>query len=328
MLSTLIFALQISHSCNDSICKDSLEAYLLKQFSQSNIQVLFLSALTSKEAFSKELRGIHCKKAETLIVSDNAEQIVIAQNFGFFCVGHSNSQTFLPVAYCFEDFSSVDLKYFSHILCRYQKEPVSIVTTRHLHIRELTPADLPALYDIYSQPGVQDYMNERYTTYEDFYSKMYAYIEQFYPFYDFGLWGVFLKENNTLIGECGLQLMELYDNSQIGIGYLLSPDFQHQGYGKEMVQAVLRYAKREFDFTTIVAEIDARNYPSISFAEKCGFIFREIQKKADETYHIYAHTFSKRTPPNADKAPKSSKEFYENYQKSPDTSVYGKRYPR
>lgn len=328
MLSMLIFTLQSYHFSDDPSCDGSMESYLLKKFSKPDLQLHFLFNLTSREAFSKELCAIHGKKQEALVVSDNAEQIAIAQNLGFFCVGYSNSQTFLPVAYCFEDFSSVDLKYFSHILCRYQKEPISIVTTRHLHIRELTPSDLPALYDIYSQPGIQDYLSERYATYEDFYSKMYAYIEQFYPFYDFGLWGVFLKENNTLIGECGLQLMELYDNSQIGIGYLLSTDFQHQGYGKEMVQAVLRYAKREFDFTTIFAEIDARNYPSISFAEKCGFIFREIQKKADETYHIYAHTFSKRTPPNADKAPKSSKEFYENYQKSPDTSVYGKRYPR
>ena len=155
---------------------------------------------------------------------------------------------------------------------------------------------------------------------------MYAYIEQFYPFYDFGLWGIFLKENNTLIGECGLQLSELYENSQICIGYLLSPDYQHQGYGEEMVQAVLRYAKREFDFTTIFAEIDARNYPSISFAEKCGFTFRDIQKKKDTTYHIYAHTFPKRKTPSADKASKSSMKSYEDYQKNPDTSVYGKRY--
>lgn len=326
MLSMLIFALQACHFRDDSSCNGSLESYLLKKFSKPDLQLLFLSNLTSKETFSKELNTVHGKKAETLVVSDNAEQIAIAQNLGFFCVGYSNSQTFLPVSYCFEDFSSVDLKYFSRILCRYKKEPVSIVTTRHLQIRELTPSDLPALYDIYSQPGIQDYMNERYATYEDFYSKMYAYIEQFYPFYDFGLWGVFLKENNTLIGECGLQLSELYENSQICIGYLLSPDYQHQGYGEEMVQAVLRYAKREFDFTTIFAEIDARNYPSISFAKKCGFTFRDIQKKEDTTYHIYAHTFPKRKTPSAGKASKSSMKSYDDYQKNPDTSVYGKRY--
>ena len=73
-------------------------------------------------------------------------------------------------------------------------------------------------------------------------------------------------------------------------------------------------------------DYSSSHYPSISFAKKCGFTFRDIQKKEDTTYHIYAHTFPKRKTPSAGKASKSSMKSYDDYQKNPDTSVYGKRY--
>jgi RimJ/RimL family protein N-acetyltransferase len=100
--------------------------------------------------------------------------------------------------------------------------------------------------------------------------KLSAYIKNIYSFYGFGLWGVYLKEDNRLIGRCGIELKELDQESIYELGYLIDPDFQRNGYGREIVTAVLDYSLNELAIPKITAFIAPENTPSLHLAKSVG----------------------------------------------------------
>jgi len=80
------------------------------------------------------------------------------------------------------------------------------------------------------------------------------------------------------------------DNEEIELGYLLSQQYQKNGYGKEMITAVLQYAKTQLSFNRIVAQIAPENKASIALAQKCGMSFQEIisSSKQQNTLLLYS----------------------------------------
>lgn len=322
MLSTIIFDLHIKNFpriLQQGLCEKNTFLQTLKtnqihlEYFPRNIPCL----ITYLETFSSQ-------KSSSLFVSDCANHLLTAKTLGFFCVGYDDGSTFLPVDYCFQDFSSVDVSYFTKILCRYKKEPISVLTTKHLQIRELSPKDITSLYTIYQEPEVRAFLPEGKTDYDTFYEKRCSYIEKMYPFYDFGMWGIFSKENQNLIGECGLQPLSIDNKEEIAIGYVLSAKFQKQGLGKEMVRATLRYAYREFDFSRIVAQIHPDNFPSIALANSCGFHY---EKTCQDATLLFAYNYTPQKELHSKKkAANITQKVYDSYQKNPDTSVYSKRY--
>lgn len=323
MLSTIIFNLR-PKNCHTLPCDLHTEATdLFQDFKKNNICVKEFSGDTN--TLSSYLKSFSLQKNNLLFVSDLADHLLLAKNSGFFCVGYDNGSDFLPVDYCFQDFSSVDVSYFKRILCRYQKEPISILTTRRIQIRELSPKDLPSLYSIYQEPKVSAFLSEGKEDYSTFYGKRCSYIDKIYPFYDFGMWGIFSKDTNALIGECGLQPLAIDDREEIAIGYVLSSKFHKRGIGSEMVRATLRYAYREFNFSRIVAQIHPDNSASMALAKKCGFRYEKTCADGTTLLFVYKHS-KKKELQNQKKATDTTKKIYDSYQKNPDTTVYGKRY--
>ncbi len=322
MLSTIIFDLHMKDFLQTSQQGLNPQNSFFSSLETNQIHLEYFSENT--QSLTNYLKSFSFQRNHLLFVSDCAQHLLIAKNLGFFCVGYDDGSEFLPVAYCFQDFSSVDLSYFTKILCRYKREPLSILTTRHWQIRELSPKDIPSLYAIYQEPEVRTFLPEGKTDYDIFYEKRCSYIEKIYPFYDFGMWGVFSKDTNTLMGECGLQPLSIDNKEEIAIGYVLSSKFQKQGLGKEMVRATLRYAYREFDFSRIVAQIHPDNFPSIALANSCGFHY---EKTCQDSTLLFAYEHATQTNlQNPKKATDITKQIYDSYQKNPDTSVYGKRY--
>jgi len=63
------------------------------------------------------------------------------------------------------------------------------------------------------------------------------------------------------------------------IGYTLSPEFHHKGYGKEAVGHVLKYLVEEKKKHKIVAKVDPENMPSIKLLESLGFKREGVLRK-------------------------------------------------
>src|SRR4030042_4122744 len=80
--------------------------------------------------------------------------------------------------------------------------------------------------------------------------------------------GIFLRENQRLVGDCGFCLQ----GEQVEIGYTISPEYQGRGYGKEAVKALIGFLFQTYQVEKIMARCDPENKVSIGLLERLKFI--------------------------------------------------------
>ncbi len=115
-----------------------------------------------------------------------------------------------------------------------------ILETSRLYLRELCQEDFGALCEIlqdedtmYAYEGafndteVQEWLDRQIERYKK---------------WNFGLWAVILKENNKLIGQCGLTMQPWKESEVLEIGYLFNRAYWHNGYATEAAKACKKYA--------------------------------------------------------------------------------------
>ena len=115
-----------------------------------------------------------------------------------------------------------------------------ILETSRLYLRELNDDDFDALCKImqdektmyayegaFSDDEVQQWLERQYMRYDK---------------YGFGLWAVVLKENNEVIGQCGLTMQPWKDQEVLEVGYLFNRNYWHHGYASEAAKACMEYA--------------------------------------------------------------------------------------
>lgn len=86
---------------------------------------------------------------------------------------------------------------------------------------------------------------------------------------------IYLKENDTPIGNCGLHgnfvLKEPY-NGKTFLGIMIGEKSQWgKGYGTDVIMTLLHHAKKDLKETEIFLSVDAANTKAIHLYEKCGF---------------------------------------------------------
>jgi RimJ/RimL family protein N-acetyltransferase len=123
---------------------------------------------------------------------------------------------------------------------------------------------------MYQNPEIREYIDDISDSLELEKEKHLAYIQNIYHFYNYGLWGVFLKEKQQLIGRCGVEFKIIEGNEEYEIGYLIDKSFQGFGYARECAEAVIAFTFQEIKATRIVAVIDINNHKSIRLAENLG----------------------------------------------------------
>ena len=88
--------------------------------------------------------------------------------------------------------------------------------------------------------------------------------------YGYGLFSVILKTNGLLIGDCGLEVMEV-DGMQVAeLGYDFRSDYWNQGYATEAARAVRDYAFDVLELPQLISLIRVKNAASQRVAEKIG----------------------------------------------------------
>ena len=147
--------------------------------------------------------------------------------------------------------------------------PVEIARTDQLLIRETIDSDISELYRIGTDQAVRKYIAPMQPTLEEeiIYTK--AYVRHMYAFYDFGLWTVLKKDaygQERVIGRAGLFPSERLAG-QIEMGYMIAPECQGNGYGKEAAEIVLRYAFNVLDLEEVHLFAEKENKASVKLAE-------------------------------------------------------------
>lgn len=147
--------------------------------------------------------------------------------------------------------------------------PVEIARTDQLLIRETIDSDISELYRIGTDQAVRKYIAPMQPTLEEEIVYTKAYVKHMYAFYDFGLWTVLEKdayEQERVVGRAGLFPSERLAG-QIEMGYMIAPECQGNGYGKEAAETVLRYAFNVLDLEEVHLFAEKENKASVKLAE-------------------------------------------------------------
>lgn len=226
---------------------------------------------------------------ETLIITDDPKAAEILLDRGRYVVilyhEQNRSQNFPAAKYGMEDLFQLEYKSYQEVYQRLAGQPWEILQTDRLLVRESVLEDVDEFYRIYREPSITLYMEDLYKDRDEELAYMKAYIDRIYGFYGYGLWTVVLKDTGQVIGRAGLSVREGYELPELG--FLIEVSYQKQGYGFEVCNGILQYAKEVLEFEKIQALAEEKNIISVHLLEKLGFEFERNVIEAHRDYKLF-----------------------------------------
>ena len=143
---------------------------------------------------------------------------------------------------------------------------MDVLTTDRLIFRHLSMHDLDDLAAIYSDPDVMRFIYGVHTR-EQTRQRIEENIAR-YQRYGYGLWATILKQDNRLIGRCGLLPHILDDHKEVEVAYTLAKEYWGRGLATEAAQAIRDYGFYHFRFHRLISIVDHDNFASRRVAEK------------------------------------------------------------
>ena len=149
--------------------------------------------------------------------------------------------------------------------------PTTITTleTARLRLRPMRAEDAGALLAIFSDPKVMaSFGGELFgpAQMDQWVARNLAHQAE----HGYGLYAVILKASGKLIGDCGLEHMDLEGGPAAELGYDFRSDQWNQGYATEAARAVRDYALGVLALPHLVSLIRVGNRASARVAEKLG----------------------------------------------------------
>lgn len=146
-----------------------------------------------------------------------------------------------------------------------------ILETDRLQLREMTLSDIGALSSILQDEKVMYAYNGAFND-EETLAWMQKQMQR-YEEYGFGLWGVFIKNTDEMIGQCGITMQEYKATQVPEIGYLLAHEHWHKGYAVEAATACREYGFNTLHFDALYSIIRDTNIASQNVALRNGMSF-------------------------------------------------------
>ena len=161
-----------------------------------------------------------------------------------------------------------------------REQPMTILETDRLVLRELTTDDAPFILALVNDPAWIRFIGDKgVRTLDDARSYILAGPVALYRRHRFGLWLVEAKQQGA-IGMCGLIRRDTLDHVDIGFAFL--PAYRGLGYAREAAAATLAYGRQVIGLDRIVAIADPDNASSIGLLERIGLAFeRKIRLVPD-----------------------------------------------
>lgn len=153
-----------------------------------------------------------------------------------------------------------------------------ILETERLILREMNNNDFEALCKILLDEETM-YAYQGAFTIEETHNWLNSQLER-YKNYGYGLWAV-VKENNEMIGQCGLSIQTWKDSKVLEVGYLFQRNYWHHGYATEAAIASKEYAFNVLNANEVSSIIRTTNTQSINVALRNGM------KKEDDWVKHY-----------------------------------------
>lgn len=111
-----------------------------------------------------------------------------------------------------------------------------------------------------------------------------------YSKYNHGLWPVILKEGETFIGDCGITMQTMENETVPEIGYHIISQYWNTGYATEAAIACKHYVFEVLNYPRIFSYTTLRNVPSQKVAKKMGMqLYKLFEKNGEKMIAHVAH---------------------------------------
>ena len=149
-----------------------------------------------------------------------------------------------------------------------------VIETARLRLRPHGDSDLPAMIDLWSDPGVTRHIGGRPFTAEETAARLARY-HALWPTHGHGYWAIEDRASGRYIGEAGLArfgrgLGPAFDDAPEA-GWVLAAPAQGQGLGAEAVAALHDWADAALSVPRTVCMITPGNAPSLRLAARFGY---------------------------------------------------------
>ena len=145
----------------------------------------------------------------------------------------------------------------------------SILETKRLILRPMQAADIDALLVIFTDPEVMALFDSPPFDRGQMSNWLQRNLDH-QEEYGYGLFSVILKANGLLIGDCGLEVMEVDGVQAAELGYDFRSDYWNQGYATEAASAVRDYAFDVLKLPHLISLIRVKNAASQRVSQKVG----------------------------------------------------------
>jgi ribosomal-protein-alanine N-acetyltransferase len=173
-------------------------------------------------------------------------------------------------------------------LCRnVNRWLLDMLETERLILRKMIPEDADQLLLIFSDPKVMQSfggtlfdraMMERWIVRNLKHQDRYGY----------GIFSVILKEKDELVGDCGLERMEVDGSQEVELGYDFRSDYWNRGLATEAAAAVRDYAFEQLGIERLISLIRPGNLASQRVAEKIGMNKKKECEQHNQRYYVYS----------------------------------------
>lgn len=146
-----------------------------------------------------------------------------------------------------------------------------IFQTPRLILRQITLADAPLLLELNGDAEVVKYLHEPTLTTIAEAEKIIN--EIILPQYknNLGRWAIINKDDNSLMGWCGLKYRPELD--EIDLGYRLMQAYWNKGYATEAAENTLTHGFTSLKLSLVIGRAHIENLASIKVLEKIGMQF-------------------------------------------------------
>jgi RimJ/RimL family protein N-acetyltransferase len=167
-----------------------------------------------------------------------------------------------------------------------------ILQTPRLVLRHLVPQDLDALFALYRDPEIRQYLPDGTLNLDDTKTELEWFLHGHPKFPQLGLWATVERSSGAFLGRCGLLPWDIEGKHETELAYLIDKSRWGEGLASEAACAIVNFAQSVLKLQRLICLIAPGNAASVRVAEKVGMSFeREL---ADERglCRIYACSLS------------------------------------
>jgi ribosomal-protein-alanine N-acetyltransferase len=160
------------------------------------------------------------------------------------------------------------------------------IDTARLRLRPLTADDLDNLHRLWTDPFVRKYIWDDEVISRERTASIIEKSTAMFETERVGLWGMYPRDRDTLIGFCGFWVFP--NSSELQLFYGISPNQWGEGLATEAARAMITHGFQHCGFDRIIASADTPNTASHRVMEKAGMTFEKRAETAGHETVFYA----------------------------------------